>query len=135
MSKENQKLRRAGLKVTLPRVKILQILEAASEHHMRAEDVYKALVDAGEDVGIATVYRALTQFESVGLVKRHHFDEGHSVFELNRGDHHDHMVCVDSGKVVEFHSDEVEALQKTIAEEHDFDLVGYTLVLYVKPRK
>lgn len=135
MSKENQQLRKAGLKVTPQRVKILQILERATEHHMRAEAVYKALVDAGEDVGIATVYRALTQFESAGLVTRHNFDGEHSVFELNRGDHHDHMVCVDSGNVVEFQSNEIETLQKKIAEAHDFDLVGHTLILYVKPKK
>lgn len=135
MAEENQELRKVGVKVTLPRVKILQILDDAAKHHMSAEDVYRALLDAGEDVGLATVYRVLTQFESAGLVTRHHFDEGHSVFELNRGDHHDHMVCVDSGKVIEFHSDEIEVLQKKIAEEHDLDLVGHTLVLYVKPKK
>jgi len=131
MAKENQELRKVGLKVTLPRIKILQVLESAAEHHMSVEDVYKALLDAGEDVGIATVYRTLTQFEGAGLVTRHHFDEDHSVFELNRGDHHDHMVCVESGKVIEFYSDEIETLQKKIAEEHEFDLIGHTLILYV----
>ncbi|MAZ86183.1 MAG: ferric iron uptake transcriptional regulator [Cellvibrionaceae bacterium] len=135
MAKENQELRKVGLKVTLPRIKILQVLESAAEHHMSVEDVYKALLDAGEDVGIATVYRTLTQFEGAGLVTRHHFDEDHSVFELNRGDHHDHMVCVESGKVIEFYSDEIETLQKKIAEEHEFDLIGHTLILYVKPKK
>ncbi len=135
MSKENQQLHKVGLKVTLQRVKILQILEGSTEHHMRAEVVYKALVDAEEDVGIATVYRTLAQFKSAGLVTRHNFDEEHSVFELNRGDHHDHMVCVDSGNVVEFRSEEIEALQKKIAEAHDVDLVGHTLILYVKPKQ
>jgi len=120
--------------VTLPRVKILQILEAADEPHMSAEDVYKALMDANEDVGLATVYRVLTQFESAGLVERHNFDGGHSVFELDRGDHHDHMVCVKTGKVIEFMNEEIEALQHKIAEEYGYDLVEHSLVLYVKPK-
>ena len=110
MATENNELRKAGLKVTLPRVKILQILEGADSHHMSAEDVYKALLDAGDDVGLATVYRVLTQFESAGLVSRLNFDGGHSVFEIAKGEHHDHMVCVDSGKVVEFVDEEIEAL-------------------------
>lgn len=134
MAVENQELRKAGLKVTLPRVKILQILEGNDQHHLSAEDVYKQLMEAGEDVGLATVYRVLTQFESAGLVVRHNFDGGHSVFELERGDHHDHMVCVDTGKVVEFHNDEIEALQEKIADAHGFELTGHSLVLYVKPK-
>lgn len=135
MATENNELRKAGLKVTLPRVKILQILEGADSHHMSAEDVYKALLDAGDDVGLATVYRVLTQFESAGLVSRLNFDGGHSVFEIAKGEHHDHMVCVDSGKVVEFVDEEIEALQHAIAEKHGFDLVDHNLVLYVKPKK
>lgn len=134
MAVENQELRKAGLKVTLPRVKILQILESAPQHHMSAEDVYKALMEAGEDVGLATVYRVLTQFEGAGLVVRHNFDGGHSVFELARGDHHDHMVCMDSGSVIEFHNEEIERLQESIADEHGFEIVGHSLVLYVKPK-
>lgn len=134
MADENLELRKAGLKVTLPRVKILQILEAAKEPHMSAEDVYKALMDADEDVGLATVYRVLTQFESAGLVERHNFDGGHSVFELDRGDHHDHMVCVKTGKVIEFMNEEIEELQHKIAEEYGYDLVEHSLVLYVKPK-
>lgn len=134
MADENLELRKAGLKVTLPRVKILQILEAAKEPHMSAEDVYKALMDANEDVGLATVYRVLTQFETAGLVERHNFDGGHSVFELDRGDHHDHMVCVKTGKVIEFMNEEIEALQHKIAEEYGYDLVEHSLVLYVKPK-
>lgn len=134
MAVENQELRKVGLKVTLPRVKILQILENSEQHHLSAEDVYKALIESGEDVGLATVYRVLTQFETAGLVVRHNFDSGHSVFEMARGDHHDHMVCVDTGKVIEFHSDEIEALQEQIAAEHGFDLAGHSLVLYVKPK-
>ncbi|MEH6347253.1 MAG: ferric iron uptake transcriptional regulator [Bermanella sp.] len=134
MADENIELRKAGLKVTLPRVKILQILEAASEPHMSAEDVYKALMEANEEVGLATVYRVLTQFESAGLVERHNFDGGHSVFELERGGHHDHMVCVETGKVIEFMNEEIEVLQHKIAEEYGYDLVEHNLVLYVKPK-
>ncbi|ABD81996.1 ferric iron uptake transcriptional regulator [Saccharophagus degradans] len=135
MAIENQELRKAGLKVTLPRVKILQIMENSQDRHLSAEDVYKALLEAGEDVGLATVYRVLTQFESAGLVERHNFDGGHSVFELDRGDHHDHMVCVESGKVIEFHNERIEQLQEEIAAEHGYEISGHSLVLYVKPKK
>ncbi|WNO08237.1 ferric iron uptake transcriptional regulator [Teredinibacter sp. KSP-S5-2] len=134
MAVENQELRKAGLKVTLPRVKILQILENSTDRHLSAEDVYKALLDAGDDVGLATVYRVLTQFETAGLVERHNFDGGHSVFELDRGDHHDHMVCVETGKVIEFHSEEIEKLQEQIAADKGYDITGHSLVLYVKPK-
>jgi len=132
---ENQELRKAGLKVTLPRVKILQILESADDRHMSAEDVYKALIEADDDVGLATVYRVLTQFESAGLVVRHNFDGGHSVFELSRGEHHDHMVCMETGKIVEFTNHEIERIQKDIAEKHGYELVDHNLVLYVRPKK
>ena len=135
MAVENQELRKAGLKVTLPRVKILQILENSEQRHLSAEDVYKTLLEAGDDVGLATVYRVLTQFETAGLVERHNFDGGHSVFELDRGDHHDHMVCVDSGQVIEFHNDEIERLQEQIADDHGYEIVGHNLVLYVKEKK
>lgn len=139
MSSENQELRRAGLKVTLPRVKILQILESAGGgddgcHHMSAEDVYKALLEAGDDVGLATVYRVLTQFESAGLVVRHNFEGGHAVFELERGDHHDHMVCMSTGQVLEFCDSAIEKRQHEIAEQHGYELVGHSLVLYVRPK-
>nr|WP_066014565.1 ferric iron uptake transcriptional regulator [Endozoicomonas atrinae] len=132
---ENQELRKAGLKVTLPRVKILQILEGAEDKHMSAEDVYKALLEAEEDVGLATVYRVLTQFESAGLVVRHNFDGGHSVFELSRGEHHDHMVCMETGDVIEFIDEEIEKRQHAIAEEHGFEIVDHNLVIYVRPKK
>lgn len=134
MTTENQELRKAGLKVTLPRVKILQILENSEERHLSAEDVYKALLEAGDDVGLATVYRVLTQFEGAGLVERHNFDGGHSVFELDSGEHHDHMVCVETGKVIEFHNEEIERLQEEIASEHGYKITGHNLVLYVKPK-
>lgn len=137
MNSENKELRKAGLKVTLPRLKVLQLLESASEseHHMSAEDVYKALLEAGEDVGLATVYRVLTQFESAGLVVRHNFEGGHSVFEIARGEHHDHMVCTDSGKIIEFYDPELEALQHKIADKHGYDIVDHSMVLYVKPKQ
>lgn len=135
MSTENNELRKAGLKVTLPRVKILQILETSRQRHLSAEDVYKELLDSNEDVGLATVYRVLTQFEAAGLVERHNFDGGHSVFELDRGEHHDHMVCVETGKVIEFHNEQIEMLQQQIAEENGYELVEHNLVLYVKPLK
>ena len=134
MSAENLELRRAGLKVTLPRVTILQILEnrTEEERHMSAEDVYRALLDAGEDVGLATVYRVLTQFETAGLVNRHNFETGHSVFELAKGEHHDHMVCVETGEVIEFVDATIEKRQSKLAVEHGFELVDHSLVLYVK---
>lgn len=137
MAVENQELRKAGLKVTLPRVKILQILESTGEstQHMSAEDVYRALLEAGEDVGLATVYRVLTQFETAGLVTRHNFETGHSVFELARGEHHDHMVCVNSGEVVEFNDPIIEKRQHEIAESHGFEIVDHSLVLYVRKRE
>lgn len=131
---EAQDLKKAGLKATLPRIRILQILEDSNERHMSAEDVYKTLLDHGEEVGLATVYRVLTQFESAGLVMRHNFDSGHSVFELDSGDHHDHMVCLKTGDVIEFQNEEIETLQKAIADEHGYDLIEHSLVLYVKPK-
>ncbi|MFT7223384.1 MAG: Fur family ferric uptake transcriptional regulator [Cellvibrionaceae bacterium] len=134
MIAKNSELRKAGLKVTLPRVRILQILENAEQRHLSAEDVYRELLDAGEDVGLATVYRVLTQFESAGLVERHNFDGGHSVFELDRGDHHDHMVCVETGTVIEFRNEKIEQLQQQIADAHGYELTDHSLVLYVKPK-
>jgi Fur family ferric uptake transcriptional regulator len=101
---------------------------------MTAEDIYQSLRDADEDVGIATVYRVLTQFEAAGLIERHNFDSGPAVYELDRGEHHDHMVCTETGKVIEFHNHDIEDLQKAIAEKNGYDLVGHSLVLYVKPK-
>jgi len=133
MTTEDQELKKAGLKVTLPRVKILQILESCADRHMTAEDIYQSLRDADEDVGIATVYRVLTQFETAGLIERHNFDNGPAVYELDRGEHHDHMVCTETGRVIEFHDGEIEQLQEKIAKKNGYDLVGHSLVLYVKP--
>jgi Fur family ferric uptake transcriptional regulator len=137
MSVENQELRKAGLKVTLPRVKILQILESVEtgNRHMSAEDVYRALLLAGDDVGLATVYRVLTQFETAGLVTRHNFETGHSVFERDQGEHHDHMGCIETGDVIEFSDSMIEDRQSQIAEEHGFQLVDHALVLYVRKKE
>lgn len=134
MKSDESELRKAGLKVTGPRLKVLQFFENHSESHFSAEDVYQALKDTGEDVGIATVYRVLTQFETAGLLIRHNFDNGPAIFELDSGEHHDHMVCTKTGKVIEFHSDEIEALQDKIAAKHGYEIVGHSLVLYVKPK-
>lgn len=132
---EINNLKEAGLKATLPRLKILQILEESAEKHLSAEDIYKALLKINSDVGLATVYRVLTQFETAGLVIRHHFDSGHSVFELNMGGHHDHMICLKTGKVMEFRNEEIERLQEEIAKAHGYKLQEHSLVLYVIPEE
>ncbi len=127
---ESSELRKAGLKVTLPRVKILDILEQSSNRHHSAEDVYKALLETGEEIGLATVYRVLTQFEAAGLVKRHHFEGGHSVFELNQGTHHDHILCVKCGRVDEFVDETIEARQQDIAAELGYEMTDHCLYMY-----
>jgi Fur family ferric uptake transcriptional regulator len=130
MPDESQELKDAGLKITLPRVKILQILESAEVHHVSAEDVYKLLLKNGEEVGLATVYRVLTQFEQAGLVARHNFEGGHSVFELSSDKHHDHIVCVRCGLVEEFTDDEIEQRQKKVADKLGFELTDHNLNMY-----
>ena len=135
MPNQNKELRKAGLKVTMPRVKILELLEEAEGGHLSAEDIYQKLLEEGEQAGLATIYRVLTQFESAGLVLRHNFEGGKAVFELDRGEHHDHMVCTETGKVIEFHSEEIEELQKKIADQHGYELTEHSLVLYVRPKK
>jgi Fur family ferric uptake transcriptional regulator len=132
---ESQDLRKAGLKVTHPRTRILELLESASARHMSAEDIYRHLVAQGEDIGLATVYRVLTQFAAAGLVLKHNFEGGQAVYELDQGKHHDHMVDMDTGKVIEFASPEIEALQKQVAEKHGFEIVEHSLVLYVRAKK
>jgi Fur family transcriptional regulator, ferric uptake regulator len=132
---ESADLRNAGLKVTLPRLKILEMLESSPSKHLSAEEIYRQLLESQEDIGLATVYRVLTQFETAGLVIRHHFEGGHAVFELERGHHHDHMVCLETGKVIEFVSDEIEKLQKQIADKHGYTVEEHSLVLYVRPKK
>ena len=125
-----QELKSAGLKVTLPRQSVLEVLERADPHHLSAEEVYRALLDNGTDIGLATVYRVLTQFESAGLVTRHHFDGGQAVFELDTGDNHDHIVCVKSGRVAEFKDEAIERRLAEIAEELGYDLQEHKIVLY-----
>jgi Fur family transcriptional regulator, ferric uptake regulator len=132
---ESQELRKVGLKVTHPRMRILEILDNASPRHMTAEDIYRALLDGNEDIGLATVYRVLTQFEAAGLVQKHNFEGGQAVYELDRGKHHDHMVDVDSGRVIEFISEDIERLQHEIADRHGFVIEDHSLVLYVRPKK
>ncbi|MCB1866399.1 MAG: ferric iron uptake transcriptional regulator [Chromatiales bacterium] len=127
---ETQDLRNAGLKVTLPRVKILDLLERTKQRHLSAEDVYKLLLEGGEEIGLATVYRVLTQFESAGLVKRHHFESGHAVFELDDTDHHDHIVCNGCGRIIEFLDKVIEERQKAVAREHGFKIRDHALVIY-----
>ncbi len=126
----SEELREAGLKATLPRVKILEIMERSQVRHLSAEDIYKALLDEGEDVGIATIYRVLTQFESAGLVTRHHFEGGISVFELNHGEHHDHILCIRCGKVEEFVDEVIEQRQKDIAKKSGFSMTDHSLNIY-----
>lgn len=127
---EQTDLRKAGLKVTAPRVKILEILAGSAAHHLSAEDIYRILLESNEDIGLATVYRVLTQFEAAGLVSRHHFEGGMAVFELNRGEHHDHIVCVDCGRVEEFSDSAIEQRQQAIAAARGFDIADHALILY-----
>ncbi len=127
---ESRQLKGVGLKITLPRLRVLQIFEQSAMHHLSAEEIYKALSDLGEEVGLATVYRVLTQFEEAGLVKRHHFEEGHSVFELCHGAHHDHLVCVKCRKIVEFVDEVIEERQAKIAEKTGFKMTDHALTIY-----
>ncbi len=127
---ENQDLKRAGLKITLPRMKILEILESSDKKHLSAEDIYRVLLDTGEEIGLATIYRVLTQFEGAGLVIRHHFETGQALFELERGKHHDHLICVKCGKIVEFVDESIEAKQKEIAAKNGFRISDHSLIIY-----
>lgn len=127
---ENQDLKRAGLKVTLPRMKILEILENSNKRHLSAEDIYRVLLESDEEIGLATIYRVLTQFEGAGLVIRHHFETGQAVFELERGKHHDHLICVKCGKIIEFVDESIEAKQKEIAAKNGFRISDHSLIIY-----
>ena len=127
---EGKDLRKAGLKVTLPRLKILEILENSATRHLSAEDIYRTLLGSQEDIGLATVYRVLTQFEGAGLVTRHHFEDGMAVFELNQGTHHDHIVCLDCGRVEEFMDSDIEERQNAVAQRLGFDIRDHSLILY-----
>lgn len=127
---ETQDLKNVGLKATLPRIKILNLLEGSKLRHVSAEDVYKALLESGEDLSLATVYRVLTQFEQAGLVTRHHFEGGHSVFELNEGEHHDHILCIKCGKVDEFVDKVIEERQQKIAADKGYDMTDHSLYIF-----
>src|SRR5665213_186156 len=127
---EGKDLRKAGLKVTLPRLKILEILESSATRHMSAEEIYKKLIDSSEDIGLATVYRVLTQFEGAGLVSRHHFEDGMAVFEINHGTHHDHIVCMDCGAVEEFVDSGIEDRQGSVAKKLGFEIRDHSLIIY-----
>jgi len=135
MDQESHELRKAGLKVTHPRMRILHLFEESPQRHLTAEDIYRRLLESQEDIGLATVYRVLTQFEAAGILIKHNFEGGQAVFELDRGQHHDHMIDVDSGKVIEFVSEEIEKLQHDIAERHGYVIEDHSLVLYVRARK
>ena len=130
MTDHNLELKKAGLKVTLPRIKILEILQSPDNQHISAEDVYKILLDLGEEIGLATVYRVLNQFDDAGIVSRHHFEGGKSVFELSGSTHHDHLVCLKCGKVVEFEDEMIELRQLEIAQENGITLTNHSLYLY-----
>jgi len=132
---DDAELKKAGLKVTLPRLRILELLENDDKAHLSAEEIYRRLIDAGEEVGLATVYRVLTQFEQAGICVRHNFEEGHAVYELTPSDHHDHMVCLETGDVIEFADDIIEERQKKLAEKEGYEIVDHSMVLYVKPLK
>ena len=132
---ESNDLRKAGLKVTHPRMRILALLDELRPRHLTAEDIYRHLLGEGEEIGLATIYRVLTQFEAASLVLKHNFEGGHAVYELDRGEHHDHMVDIDTGKVVEFHSDEIEELQQRIAAAHGYEIEDHALVLYVRKKR
>jgi len=133
---EGKDLRKAGLKVTLPRLKILEILESsATARHLSAEDIYRTLLDSNEDIGLATVYRVLTQFEAAGLVTRHHFEDGMAVFELNQGTHHDHIVCLDCGRVEEFVDSGIEERQNAVAQRLGFAIRDHSLIMYGNCRR
>ena len=132
---DDAELKKAGLKVTLPRLRILELLEGGDKTHLSAEEIYRRLIDAGEEVGLATVYRVLTQFEQAGICIRHNFEEGHAVYELTPSDHHDHMVCLDTGDIIEFTDDIIEERQKKLADEQGYEIIDHSMVLYVKPIK
>ena len=130
---DDAELKKAGLKVTLPRLRILELLEDGDKAHLSAEEIYRKLIDAGEEVGLATVYRVLTQFEQAGICIRHNFEEGHAVYELTPSDHHDHMVCLNTGDVIEFTDDIIEERQRILAKERGYEIIDHSMVLYVKP--
>lgn len=132
---ESQDLKKAGLKVTLPRMKILEILESSETRHLRAEDIFRMLRDSGDEIGLATVYRVLTQFESAGLVSRHHFESGQAVFEMESGHHHDHIICAQCGRIEEFVDPVIEERQRTVAAQREFEINDHSLIIYGNCKK
>ena len=132
---DSQELSNVGLKVTHPRLRILELLGQPSSQHLTAEDIYRQLLADGEEIGLATIYRVLTQFEAAGLVLKHNFEGGHAIYELDRGEHHDHMVDIETGKVIEFHNEEIEVLQHKIAAEYGYQIEDHALVLYVRKKR
>jgi Fur family ferric uptake transcriptional regulator len=130
VSSQTNELKSSGLKATLPRLRILNLFESKTQRHMSADDVYRLLMQDGIDVGLATVYRVLTQFEHAGLLKRHHFEGGKAVFELNQGGHHDHLVCIQCGRVEEFYDADIEKRQEVVARERGFKIHEHSLYLY-----
>jgi len=140
MAGHSKELRDAGLKVTQPRRQILRLLETTTQKHMTADDIYRALVDQGEEIGLATVYRVLAQFETAHLVRKHIFEDGtgraqQACYELDDGDHHDHMVCLETGEVIEFFDETIEQRQESLAADHGYEIVDHSMVLYVRPKK
>jgi len=131
---DSANLRKVGLKVTQPRKRILELLEEVGNKHVTADDIYRVLINANEEIGLATVYRVLHQFEAAGLVVKHHFEGGQALYELDSGEHHDHMVCVETGKVIEFVNEEIERLQAQIADQHGYVIEDHSLVIYVRPK-
>tara|TARA_B100001750_G_C15145625_1_gene416950 strand:+ start:58 stop:468 length:411 start_codon:yes stop_codon:yes gene_type:complete len=130
---EESELKKAGLKVTLPRLRILELLESSELPHLSAEDVYRKLINSGEEVGLATVYRVLTQFEQAGICIRHNFEDSHGVYELTPTHHHDHMICIETGDIIEFTCEDIENFQDKVAKNKGYEIVDHTMVLYVKP--
>lgn len=140
MAEQSNELRKAGLKVTHPRLQILRLLEETEQKHLTADEIYRALMEQGDDIGLATVYRVLSQFEAAHLVIKHMFDDGkggpaQACYELDEGEHHDHMVCLESGEVIEFFDEAIEQRQEEIARERGYEIVDHSLVIYVRPRR
>ena len=132
---DEQELKKAGLKVTLPRLRILEMLESEEQIHLSAEEIYKSFIKSGEEVGLATVYRVLTQFEQAGICIKHNFEGGSSVYEITPTVHHDHMVCLETGEIIEFYNDKIEQTQAKIAKDEGYEIVDHSMILYVRPLK
>ena len=132
---DDEELKKAGLKVTLPRIRILEILESNETTHLSADEIFKILLLAGDEVGLATVYRVLTQFEQAGICVKHNFEGGHAVYEMTPSQHHDHMVCVETGDIIEFTDDTIEERQAKVADSRGYEIIDHSMVLYVRPKE